>query len=125
MLGRAVATKQTVQIVDLRDEQEQIGLAPGTTGGVLVKLAGALTTVAVPMLKRNELIGAILIYRQEVRPFTDKQIALVEMPSAWLPRTMRRLRILKHADANRSDPTQARLSAKPPARSRSSRSRTS
>ena len=78
MLGRAVATKQTVQIADLRDEQEQIGSAPGTTGGVLAKLAGARTTVAVPMLKGNELIGAILIYRQEVRPFTDKQIALVE-----------------------------------------------
>src|SRR5262249_50301908 len=78
MLGRAVATKQTVQIADLRDEQEQIGSAPGTTGGVLAKLAGARTTVAVPMLKRNELIGAILIYRQEIRPFTDKQVALVE-----------------------------------------------
>src|SRR5262249_11668335 len=41
------------------------------------KLAGARTHIAVPMLKDNELIGAITIYRQEVRPFTDKQIEMV------------------------------------------------
>ena len=42
-----------------------------------VELGGIRTFVAVPMLKESELIGAIIVYRQEVRPFTDKQIALV------------------------------------------------
>ena len=42
-----------------------------------IDLAGARTLIGVPMLKDNEVIGAIGIYRQEVRPFTDKQIELV------------------------------------------------
>ena len=44
----------------------------------IVELAGARTFLNVPMLKDNELIGTIGIYRQEVRPFTDKQIELVQ-----------------------------------------------
>jgi transcriptional regulator with GAF, ATPase, and Fis domain len=42
------------------------------------RLAGARSHIVVPMLKNDELIGAIAIYRQEVRPFTDKQIELVQ-----------------------------------------------
>src|SRR5262249_6291797 len=44
----------------------------------IVELAGARTTFAVPMVKDDEVVGAIGIYRQEVRPFTDKQIELVK-----------------------------------------------
>ena len=43
-----------------------------------VELGGARTILAIPMLKENELIGSFSVYRQEVRPFTDKQIALVQ-----------------------------------------------
>ena len=46
--------------------------------GMAAKLGGARSTVVVPMLKDDEMIGTIVIYRQEVRPFTDKQIELVK-----------------------------------------------
>ncbi|MGB8444059.1 MAG: GAF domain-containing protein [Pseudolabrys sp.] len=74
-LARALATKRPVQIADVRDYPD----APsGYTSGALAKLAGARTILTVPMLKDDKLVGAIVIYRQEVRPFTDKQIELVK-----------------------------------------------
>src|SRR6516165_4241272 len=77
MFGRALRTKQPVQIADIRDEPDGSDSRVISTGAKLAKLAGARTTLAVPMVKEQELVGAILIYRQEVRPFTDKQIELV------------------------------------------------
>jgi GAF domain-containing protein len=76
-LGRAMATKQVVQITDVLEEPDYLDAPSGYTGARLAKLAGARTVLAVPMVKDNELMGAILIFRQEVRPFTDKQIDLV------------------------------------------------
>src|SRR6516165_5613991 len=76
-LARAAATKQTVQIADVLAEPGYLDPLPGFSGPQIVTLGGARTVVAVPMLKKNELVGIIAIYRQEVRPFTDKQIELV------------------------------------------------
>ena len=77
LFGRALAAKRTLQIADIRDERASNQSASGTTSAQIVQLAGARTMVAVPMLKDNELVGAIVVYRQEVRPFTDGQIALL------------------------------------------------
>src|SRR5262249_19578573 len=70
------ATKQAVQIADVKTIPSYLEGNPFVV--TPVDLGGYRTTLAVPMLKDNELIGAITINRQEVRPFTDKQIALVE-----------------------------------------------
>ena len=70
-LGRLFETKRMIHIADVTAEETFASSA-------VAKLAGARTLVGVPMFKDNELIGAISIYRQEVRPFTDKQIALVQ-----------------------------------------------
>jgi two-component system, NtrC family, sensor kinase len=74
-LGRAAITKQVVHIDDVRMDQAYIERFPPLVA--VTELGGARTLLVVPMLKENEIVGAIGIYRQEVRPFTDKQIELV------------------------------------------------
>jgi GAF domain-containing protein len=70
-LDRLVKTKQTVHVPDIR-------LGGMASGSAIIELANARTMLTVPMLKENHLVGAVGIYRQEVRPFTDKQIELVK-----------------------------------------------
>ena len=74
-LSRMIATKQLQHITDIRLEQAYIERVPGAV--ILVEAAGARTVLIVPMLKEDELIGVVAIYRQEVRPFTEKQIELI------------------------------------------------
>jgi signal transduction histidine kinase len=69
-LDRLANSKEVVHIPDVRAEQRMRGR--------MIALAGARTLLLVPMLKDDVLIGIVSIYRQEVRPFTDKQIALVQ-----------------------------------------------
>ena len=76
-LGRAVATRDVVHIADYAEEaiyKEQHHPA----AVALAELGGARTFLVVPMLKDSEIAGAIAIYRQQVRPFTNKQIELVK-----------------------------------------------
>ena len=77
-LSRMMISKEPVQISDIRAEDAYFAHMPGFAGRGLVELGGARTELAVPMLKDDQLVGAIIIFRQEVRPFTDKQIELVQ-----------------------------------------------
>jgi GAF domain-containing protein len=74
-LFRLARTRQTVHIADIRTEQAYIEGIPSFVA--LADAGGARTLILVPMLKNNELVGSINIYRQEVRPFSEKQVELV------------------------------------------------
>ncbi|MGB8122016.1 MAG: GAF domain-containing protein, partial [Pseudolabrys sp.] len=69
LFGRLCQSKTVIHVVDRATEPN---LSPS------VRYGGVRSTIAVPMLKTNELVGAFFIYRTEVRPFTDKQIELVK-----------------------------------------------
>ncbi len=74
-IDRVMRTKAVMHVPDMRTDPSY--LAGNGRMLALVDTAGARTFICVPMLKDGEVIGAIALYRQEVRPFTDKQIELV------------------------------------------------
>jgi signal transduction histidine kinase len=70
------ATKAVVHVADIAADRGYGERVPEIVAAV--ELGGVRTLLAVPILKEDELVGAFTLLRQEIRPFTDKQIALVE-----------------------------------------------
>jgi two-component system, NtrC family, sensor kinase len=75
-VGRVASSKKPIHIIDLQAYSGYRERDPMLIAGV--ELAGIRTLIAVPMLKENAVIGVIGVYRQEVRPFSEKQIALLQ-----------------------------------------------
>ncbi len=73
---KIIETHRIIQIDDVRTSPGYLAGAPLAVG--IADLAAARTMIVVPMLKEDELLGFIMIYRQEVKPFTEKQVALLE-----------------------------------------------
>jgi len=104
-IGRVIRSRQTIHITDYCVDQSYHDRDPLTVAGV--ELGGIRTLLAVPMLAANELIGTIIIYRQEVQRFTDKQIALLTSFANQAVIAMENVRLLNQLQQRTADLTES------------------